>query len=288
MKNKGFTLVELLAVIVILAIIMIIAIPSVLDTLTIARRKTFAEYIDKIQQAAESKVLSKDLFGESSNCVLFDITSDLGLDNTGDFKGYIVTVHDNSEYKYYITLWDSNFMVYALEYHGDNTDDMLLDYDESKTNELSVDYLAVVSGCSNYTEEKTKETKKANPSEPIPYTGTKTGENGWVAHYTNGVIDECYNIKKEEFCTGVWLPDISSYEPDNHLDFIEVCEEHRSTICCTSNKTEITMENLKYTHYLSDKKSCGWAGVIINGEYKWLFNINAGGGLPESGVYYET
>lgn len=41
MKNtrKGFTLVELLAVIVILAIIMIIAIPAVLSTMEQARQK---------------------------------------------------------------------------------------------------------------------------------------------------------------------------------------------------------------------------------------------------------
>ena len=44
-NNKGFTLVELLAVIVILAIIMIIAIPSVLATMSTARKKTFEEFM---------------------------------------------------------------------------------------------------------------------------------------------------------------------------------------------------------------------------------------------------
>jgi type IV pilus assembly protein PilA len=42
-KKKGFTLVELLAVIVILAIIMIIAIPAVLNTMQTARKKSFME-----------------------------------------------------------------------------------------------------------------------------------------------------------------------------------------------------------------------------------------------------
>lgn len=47
-KKNGFTLVELLAVIVILAIIMIIAIPTVLETMASARRSSFAIYIEKL------------------------------------------------------------------------------------------------------------------------------------------------------------------------------------------------------------------------------------------------
>ena len=41
LKKKGFTLVEVLAVIVILGIIMIISIPSVFSTLETARKKDF-------------------------------------------------------------------------------------------------------------------------------------------------------------------------------------------------------------------------------------------------------
>ena len=57
--RKGFTLVELLAVIVILAIIMIIAIPSVLNTLEIARKKTFIEYVTKVYETGLNKYLEQ-------------------------------------------------------------------------------------------------------------------------------------------------------------------------------------------------------------------------------------
>ena len=40
-KKDGFTLVELLAVVVILAIILVIAIPSVLDVLQASKRKAY-------------------------------------------------------------------------------------------------------------------------------------------------------------------------------------------------------------------------------------------------------
>ncbi len=282
-KNKGFTLVELLAVIVILAIIMIIAIPSVLSTMTTARRKAFIEYIDKVYQTTENKILSKEMFGDKTSCVLYDITSDLGFDNTGDFKGYIITVKQNSDYKYYITLWDNDFVVYAIEYEGGKNDDKILDYDSSKTNELSADYLAIIAGCTTYTEEKTKEEKHANPSEPVPYTGTKTGANGWIAHYTNGVIDDCYKENPNNFCTGTWLTNMTGYSADNYPDQVNACREHKSTECCTSNTS-----NMQFTLYTTDTKSCGWAGIYSGGKWRWYANFHPGGGLPESGVTYEV
>ena len=61
--NKGFTLVELLAVIVILAIIMIIAIPAVLQTMKSARQKTFREYVTKVYTAAQNSYLSESTLG---------------------------------------------------------------------------------------------------------------------------------------------------------------------------------------------------------------------------------
>ena len=64
--KKGFTLVELLAVIVILAIIMLIAIPAVLSTLESARRKTFYEYADKSVGVAE-KQFAEDQINGSKN-----------------------------------------------------------------------------------------------------------------------------------------------------------------------------------------------------------------------------
>ena len=289
MKNKGFTLVELLAVIVILAIIMIIAIPSVLDTLTIARKKTFTEYIDKVYQTAEGKVLSKEMFGESTSCVLYDITSDLGFDNTGDFKGYIISTKDDGDNKYYITLWDSNYMIYALEYKGTNEGLEILDYDSSKTNELSADYLAVISGCYTYTEEKTEEEKVADPEAPVPYTGTRSGANGWIAHYTNGVMDDCYHRDPNTFCTGTWATEEPiNYKDESYPDQIDVCMEHKSLECCTSTLTEEVVANYKYTYYYPTTRSCGYAQQYRNGKYVLMYFIDAGGGLPESGVTYST
>lgn len=59
MKNKkGFTLVELLAVIVILGVIMTIAIPNVVSTLEKNKKETFLEDAKKMISSAEYKIRS--------------------------------------------------------------------------------------------------------------------------------------------------------------------------------------------------------------------------------------
>ena len=58
MNKKGFTLVELLAVIVILAVIILIAITAVLPQMDKARRNSFADEVLSYAKAAESKLVT--------------------------------------------------------------------------------------------------------------------------------------------------------------------------------------------------------------------------------------
>ena len=57
-NQKGFTLVELLAVIVILAVIILIAINAVLPQMTKARKNSFADEVMNYAKAAETKYVS--------------------------------------------------------------------------------------------------------------------------------------------------------------------------------------------------------------------------------------
>ena len=96
LKKKGFTLVEVLAVIVILGIIMIISVPSVFSTLETARKKTFLEYVDKIINTGKSKwiLYSSNPYPqpEDMNYYMFDLKEDLGFDNMGDYVGMFVVM----------------------------------------------------------------------------------------------------------------------------------------------------------------------------------------------------
>lgn len=64
MKKNGFTLVELLAVIVILAIILVIAVPKITDTIDNARKGSFESSIKMVAAQAETqKTVSDTLEG---------------------------------------------------------------------------------------------------------------------------------------------------------------------------------------------------------------------------------
>lgn len=82
MKKKGFTLVELLAVIAILAILVIIALPNVLGMFRQARENTFVEEVQKIYQVATQSYITSTMNTTRTACFSSE-TGDTHLDLTG-------------------------------------------------------------------------------------------------------------------------------------------------------------------------------------------------------------
>ena len=186
-KKNGFTLVELLAVIVILAIIMIIAIPAVLNALKTAQLKTFEEYITKTINLTEKQELSNNLLnGNSTNsCTIYNIKKDLGLSATGSFEGYIL-VNTTNEREYIITMWDSNNMILPYNYtkklnsSGETKEpnESIIPYDSSKVDELSLQNLCSY-GCGTC----------ATTSETVTSTCDYSAGESWTFDYTGEVTN---------------------------------------------------------------------------------------------------
>ena len=82
-KIKGFTLVELLAVIVILAIILVIAVPKITDTIKNSKIASFESSAKTIAAQAEKKKMEKEILEDTSSISCSDIVklndSDYGL-----------------------------------------------------------------------------------------------------------------------------------------------------------------------------------------------------------------
>ena len=113
-KKNGFTLVELLAVIVVLAIIMILAIPSVLETMNTARKNSFVLYIDKVVTAVQTQYTYDANGGAIAGAgyYVYDITTDLNLTSTGSYRGYVLVDAGNvDKVRYIVTLYDNNYEI---------------------------------------------------------------------------------------------------------------------------------------------------------------------------------
>ena len=130
---KGFTLVELLAVIVILAVIMIIAIPSILNTMTQAKKKSFYNFCLKLDKQVQEKYMEDSitkgfLLGTDETIIIYDI-KELGITSVGDYRGSVAIninkAADSSEHEVYtsIAVYDHD---YFYRYDG-FTDDYKMD-----------------------------------------------------------------------------------------------------------------------------------------------------------------
>ena len=74
MRNKkGFTLVELLAVIVVLAIVLIIAVPQIMSVIEDSRRATFESTVKLIKTSAEKRLLENETLGITDEITCKDV-----------------------------------------------------------------------------------------------------------------------------------------------------------------------------------------------------------------------
>ena len=101
MKNKGFTLVELLAVIAILALLVIIALPNVLKMFNQAKKDTFLTEAKTIYKEISKKYISETMKGNKINIISntnnkLDLESNnlkynIKLNNDGSIKEFEVS-----------------------------------------------------------------------------------------------------------------------------------------------------------------------------------------------------
>ena len=86
-KNKGFTLVELLAVIVILAVILVIAVPQIMSVIESARKGSIESTAKLIAEGAEREYTNRKILEKDTNIKCSDVSSM----NSNDYGTCIIT-----------------------------------------------------------------------------------------------------------------------------------------------------------------------------------------------------
>ncbi len=119
LNKKGFTLVELLAVIVVLAIIIVIAAPKVLDAMNNAKKKAFQIEGQTVLTKAMELYMADDLLGDGSKTKCYTLSS-LGITTAGNYQGYVIvygsSLVGNNTAAYYLSLTDNTYQYSNASY----------------------------------------------------------------------------------------------------------------------------------------------------------------------------
>lgn len=145
MNKKGFTLVELLAVIAILAILMLLVTPSVLKLFTEGKQNAFVTQVQSVWKAAENQYI-KDAIGSSTpgpycyaGKTLTDKTSGSGKFATVSNENKL-DISDNSSLAYYVnfdaTGKITNLIVTDGTYYYSKSSDLSIDVASSDVHEV--------------------------------------------------------------------------------------------------------------------------------------------------------
>ena len=176
MKKKGFTLVELLAVIVILAVILTIAVPAVKKTIDNAKKKSAENDAIMIKNIAEKYYTSN--LDKDEEITGIDLSTDtLSYSGEKPTKGYLYFTEDGIAYgKMYIN-------GYCVEVKSDGTNTS----EKVSIDECNIEIPQVTTYANGTVVYYNPETNtKCTASQAVSTTGTKTGCMKWYVFNDEG------------------------------------------------------------------------------------------------------
>ncbi len=128
--KKGFTLVELLAVIAILAILIIIALPNVLEMFNNAKKDSFITEARSVYKTAQQRYVTD---GGTATCYSNDNSYCDDLEMSGRSNLYYYLEFSPDGKIYYFEVYDDNYDIYYDEDEELNIEDINVDLIDGPT-----------------------------------------------------------------------------------------------------------------------------------------------------------
>ena len=135
-KKKGFTLVELLAVIVILAVILVIAVPQIMSVIESARKGSIESTAKLIAEGAEREYTNRKILGKDTNNIE---CSDVSSMNSNDYGTCVITFDNRGKATVKVT-GKGKFEGYTC--NGNSTNMECVKSDTSEPTETAAQYFA--------------------------------------------------------------------------------------------------------------------------------------------------
>ena len=134
-KKKGFTLVELLAVIVILAVILVIAVPQIMSVIESARKGSIESTAKLIAEGAEREYTNRKILGKDTNIECSDVSSM----NSNDYGSCVISFDNAGKATVKVT-GKGKFEGYTC--NGNSTNMECVKSDTSEPTETDAQYFA--------------------------------------------------------------------------------------------------------------------------------------------------
>lgn len=283
MKNKGFTLVELLAVIAILAILVIVAMPNVLGMFNQAKVSSFVTEVQKIMDTATT-TFTKDALINSGKTVYYSSTENVALKTkplnmSGNQKNYFIEMDRNGNFKR-VVVYDSN---YCYDIHASGTNGKI-DSSKSKMIIDEINKTSVVVG---------DVWESGNDSVGITMNGTNYVVNGCEALVTVEGKDTNVALDKVKI-DGVeysYVPGMT-WEEWVNSEYNTLSIQIQGDIVVSSNKNLRTRMNFicdfDNNRQYNEEHAKNYHEIVKNIEYIFMeIGMEAGSGGPcDKGTYY--
>lgn len=109
LNKKGFTLVELLAVIVILALLIVVVANTALPALNNSKKKSLTTYAQRVAEKAKEQYITDELNNDTPpNC--YDLSTLMGSQST--YTGIVeINKNDTNQYVAKVYIADKDFML---------------------------------------------------------------------------------------------------------------------------------------------------------------------------------